>query len=1061
MIKISQQPDIFASANTPVKYKVHSDNLQTHYSTPYQYRYEINYNGYTDAWTIGDTFTLNVYFNDNGKPLSLKFIVGPATGPDPYGPNYRFGYIVRQFESMMLSTSQLVQDLSRNSTLNAYVDVERIIVGDRYFIVFTPKTADIAKVEFVTTNLTDFNQSVAPISNVRDNYKIVAELIAQRYEENLTSRYDTIHSSFAYLNADNEAVFDFSTSISEVLSTCPFDNFFQSLISENSAQSWRGELKFGIHVYETWIDADGKDVIGDHLMSSYSSILQGGLQGVDQLLGLNIFDIHDDSNLLSYQPRTKVVSKEDIDFLPFFLKDRNSTVVTKVTLKYSNGTSDIQLISESNSRNSSVFIVPSGYHQLNIDSYVDALKELVSYKVELQTSGELSLSESVEFLIDYKYYEKNNSFIYLNSLGVPEAINLKGVKTTTSEVERKILRMPEIDGKLSQFAHLVTPSNKLAAGNHFSKTMFKSIDELVASNQTYEVMNGLISPIVINNKNTTEYTEKNNILEFVLDYAPAIKGGVMLSEFYKRLSLNRSTCIVTHSISEGTMNTGEISVSVEGSYDSEYSYLDDDAEIEYTITLLRPLPITIVIKGEYNQTFSSSYFVKLLEVGLERRGSATGPERYNTLDRLIKNFNNYDALAFPIQVSCRVRQKSINDEWSLPVIVTFPALELTSMYRPIQDMQKWQNYIFGVHPGCVFMVDERGRRTTIAGTLNFEYAPAEGINVQLGTLTSIAVDDNDIRFGFPTLYVYEATNNRICKIYLTELPIPIWYCETFYTYPDYYYRMITIHPTLRYSGNNPVILISKTIGGSIGALKSTISSLDITTMTETIVVNTMVAQDVADGGESVGKSARISSIKWVEDNQILITESGSRGTKTSIVRLALVSLTGSSTSRIAQINNPANWTLKTIAGAGSVVSSHANLNDNIASGKIILGSSAASMRLYNVISGAVKVGDDYYIAAGLSNVVLKLTKQEDIVGYEPFYYNVEIVTGKSDEAGFYYDIPEMTLLNQPLAITADEEYLYISQNVNGQILKISLKDYTTSVFSGEGTYTTARDWGIK
>lgn len=1054
MIEIIQQPDIFAFANTPLIYKVKSDNLRTHYNTPYQYRYQIKDTG----WASDDIFTLKIYFNDNGKPLELKFLVGPLTGPDPSLPSYRPGYTISVFDSILISTGQLCQDLLKNNTLNAYVDVERIIVGSRYFIVFTPKTDDIIRVELVTTFLTDFDKTIAPISNVRDSYKIVAELISQRYEENITSRYDTIHSSFAYLNADGEALFDFSSSVSEVLSNNLLDNFFQSIVSEHAAQSWRGELKFGVHLYETWIDADGNDVVGDHLMSSYSSILQNGLQGADKLLGLNFFDTHDGYNLLSYQPRIKILQKDDIDFLPFFLKDRNATVVTKVSINYVGvGTLEVHLISAPNTRQSSVFVVPSGYNQLRIDDLANPLEVVHYYIVQLVTTGGVEISEKITYLIDYKYYEKNNSFVFLNSLGVPETINLKGVKTTTAEVERKILRIPQIDGQLSQFAHLVTPTNVLRSGNHLSKVFFKAIDELVASNHTYEVLNGMIVPIIISNKNTTEYTEKVNLLEFELEYAPAIKGGAMLSEFYKKLSVKRSTCRSTFSVFESS-NLGLVSFDVGLSYDSQNNYLTDDADVEYIITLQRPNPITIRIAGEFRQAFSSSEQLKLLEVGLSYNGGIP-PLYYYDLLGLIKNVNGYPGIAFPIQVSMRVRQKSIGDEWSLPVIKTIPVLEFTSMYRPIQDMQKWNNYIFGVHQGCVFMVDERGRRTTIAGSLT-DYGTNEGAgeDARFNGLYSIAVDTVEMHYDFPTIYIYDYTANRICKIYLYAAPLPSWYVEVVFTYPDVSFRKITIHPTLRYAIDKPVLIVAEYYSPTV---KSLISTINMNTMTRIHLMNLTSSGDIKDGDSTQSKCYKIVSVEMSTEKELIFLESGYTG-KTAIVRIALCNISSFTVAdKINEINNPTKWTIKTIAGAGSVVNSYADINAEKATGQIVLGSAASSMRLYRNVNKIIKVGEVYYISAGISNVVLKLTKQEGVSGFEPYYYKVEIVTGKSDEAGFFYDIPAMTLLTQPLAITADADYLYISQNANGQILKISFKDYTTSVFSGEGTYITARNWGLR
>lgn len=1048
MIEIIEQPNLFAFANTPILYKVKSDNLSTHYNTKYQYRYLLNNTG----WSGDATFTLKLYFNDNGKPLELFFRAGLLDG-------FRIGYTITAFDSILMSSSQLCQDLLKNNTLNAYVEVERVIVGSRYYIVFTPKTDDIIKIEFETNFQYETKMEVLPITNIRNNYKIVAELISQRYEENIQSRYDTIHSSVGYLNAANEAIFDFSSSVSNVLSNNTFDNFFQSIISDNTAVSWRGELKFGVHVYETWIDGDGNDVVGDHIMSSYSSMLQNGLQGIDKLLGINFFDSNDGYNLLSYQPRLKIVSKEDIDYLPFFLKERNSTVVVKVSLNYKSDPSVDTLISAPNSRLSCVFIVPSGYHQLRIDDYADPLKLLVSYIVELQTVGGVSLSESVEYLIDYKYYETNNSFIYLNSLGVPEAINLKGVKTTTSEVERKILRMPKIDGQLSQFAHLVTPSYKLASGNQFSKVMFKSIDELIASNQTYEVLNGVIAPIIISNKGTTEYTEKNNILEFVLEYAPAIKGGVMLSAFYKRLSVKRSVCRPTFLISSGG-STGMTNIEVGNSYDSKNHILDDNADVEYIFTLLRPNPVTIRIAGEFRQPFAGEELAKLAQVGLNFY-FGYGPTYYYDLIDLVKNSLRNPALAFPIQVSCRVRQKSIGDEWSLPKVINIPVLELTSMYKPIQDMVKWKNYIFGVHIGCVFMVDERGRRTTIAGSLT-DYGSTTGLgtDARFDALYSIVVDEKQMQYDFPTIYIYDYTANRLCSIYLFASPQIRWYVAPVFTFADTAYRKLTIHPTLRYSGNKPVFLISE-LYNTIPA-KSLICTINMDTLTRIHLINLSSSANIADGNFTQSKCHKIMSLQMTSEKELVFLENGYTN-KTPIFRVALANITAFTVAdKIWQLNNPISWTVKTIAGAGSTVNTYADINSVATAGaSIVLGTNASSMRLFANVHKIIKHGDDYYIAAGISNVVLKLTKQEGVISYEPYYYKVEIVTGKSDEAGFFYDIPSMTLLNQPLSITSDDNYLYISQNLNGQIIKISLKDGTASVFSGEGTYVRARDWGVQ
>ncbi len=234
---------------------------------------------------------------------------------------------------------------------------------------------------------------------------------------------------------------------------------------------------------------------------------------------------------LTWQPSEKLTSKEASERL-YFVLDKTHDVDLKVKITYNDGSDTTQiLIDNINSHPKELpqtsyvlYEFLTGYLPNNLETY--SAKEILKWEVWLCNNTEDQDWQVQSYILDQQYYFKERHFIFSNSFKCYDTIRATGVFEKESQYDRTLIEVEdylEYNYTNRQKRHLFIDRTQSYKGNigFVSKATKDWLEELMMSDDVYELKGDLVFPVVIISKKVFQHTDDETLFDLELEYQRA------------------------------------------------------------------------------------------------------------------------------------------------------------------------------------------------------------------------------------------------------------------------------------------------------------------------------------------------------------------------------------------------------------------------------------------------------------------------------------------------------------------------------------------------------------
>lgn len=1072
-MKIIKQPISPAFTKNEMKFVLKTDNYFVGSDINPGLRYKINH-----FWEDGAFFKLDIFLS-NGDPITLIYDV--RTNAIYNG--YQSGIYTNDY-TFNDNVAVLINYLNASPVASAYLTITIQVIGTETFIFFAPKVSAISNILFSYSGaevISEYFTSGAV--RTRESFKVVANLMVE-VNRNLP-RFDLVCTNSSTPDKDGIVEFDIAKTLDEMITSRMVEDraFFELIVSlRNETRTFdRSSISYYIHFFESWIDDSGNLVTGRQVITPAKTAIYNGITSDDLFVTNNFFDAIDTEGILmSWWPRQKIIAPNAADVLIFFFKRMVPAHRIYVERTYTDGITDESFITYNQQYPAaSMVVIPSGLPQLKFITDTQASGKIIgSYKLWIADTSGNRISEEFTYYLDYTHYEKRYTYAFINALGAPQIIHFIGEKGHLSNIERRFVKsskawsgVPMIYSDVQQ-SHNAYDTFKARSGNQFEFSEVKAIRDLFFADRTYEIIDGLSIPINIISSELPEIREQQNIISVDFEYTRSLKhitGGADSNGLLKKLIQKiRSNCM----LNVYEMNIEVLSMDIQESNDSNYEGLLSNAQIEWIMSLMRPNPVAIQLNvNTYGGTLTTADDLKMESIGLIKSFPIT--QFGYAIEGMIKNPQYKHDLAFPILIEARVRQLTTTsgkpDEWSTVARGMIEIKEDPAWYASVFKMQYWNNLAFGIcrNPGsCIFYVDERGRRTTIAGSLSDQDTTTTvkaGDQALFTSLDTFVIDHKgELTNGFPNIYAICRDSNRLFKISRNRTSSlderKNWDVIPEYTFPESgLRRSLEIHPFVRTAGGLPIFYFSEY---SIDDNWSKLWMLYRLALgyTRQLLINLDEISSQKDGPKPDSALAKVVDIKFNQLGTLFISEYGHLS-KSALVRVLEYNGTNAFSDRI----NGEKYNLSTIIGYDNDDTPLAGtelLNDAPASLSIpmTLGN-AKKVKLHDGAAGQlVIINDVIYMAASTGHCILKIYQiDKSLPVGNRNNWRVEVYSGANSVSGHYYELNSYSRYNDPSGLATDGKYLWVGQLENGAVARIDIQNSRAILLSGEQNKTLQQD----
>ncbi|MES2457204.1 MAG: Ig-like domain-containing protein [Bacteroidota bacterium] len=212
--------------------------------------------------------------------------------------------------------------------------------------------------------------------------------------------------------------------------------------------------------------------------------------------------------------------------------------------------------------------LPSGFNQLNLQSYLPAGAVPISYEISFFSNDGLG-GDDVEFLapiqfkIDHRKSYGAVQLLYRNSLGGLQPLRMLGQIDTEGEYKYQLVnRIPPpsylLDGNLiGDSDQQYSEENMKFKGEtgFMPKYQVDRLRDFFLSKQRYEVKDGRLIPIILNAKNVKFFTNRDNLISVQVEWQHAFT-----NQYYSNTNLPPDACPAINQLHWRQNNDDEITV---------------------------------------------------------------------------------------------------------------------------------------------------------------------------------------------------------------------------------------------------------------------------------------------------------------------------------------------------------------------------------------------------------------------------------------------------------------------------------------------------------------------
>ena len=271
-----------------------------------------------------------------------------------------------------------------------------------------------------------------------------------------------------------------------------------------------GELYNDLTEPETTIDR------GDYL------VLLGGISK-EIYPGLDFFNTYLKSTkkFLTWQPEIKTIDRVQEEFLYFLLWDKDPlyAVPTELNLKvkvYYRDNTIVEAVTRTlnNPGLGWLLQVPAGFVNAGVQA-LDPVKPVIRYELWLENQSGAIISEVRTYKLVQDIHPYSRYFMFLNSLGGYDTVRTTGISSKSAKFSRQEVEkfLPANYSRQSrQFAtsDVASQNEYDVSSGHVSKRYADYLQDMLISQDVYEIVRGRRVPVIIGNSNVTLDTKKVN-----------------------------------------------------------------------------------------------------------------------------------------------------------------------------------------------------------------------------------------------------------------------------------------------------------------------------------------------------------------------------------------------------------------------------------------------------------------------------------------------------------------------------------------------------------------------
>lgn len=231
----------------------------------------------------------------------------------------------------------------------------------------------------------------------------------------------------------------------------------------------------------------------------------------------------------TWQPLEKEVFPQQPEFLHYLINDDNLTEFRVwMKLYHEDGTTEEHQIFRStdaingvSTAQYEIFRFPAGYDQLSIGGY--SCQTCYRYELYVTDSNDVQISEARSYIVNHEYYEEQNFFFFLNSLGCYDTLAATGRSRYQLGIDEETItkELPydykATDRSVEVLKKTGSPEVLQPVG-YPTKEMMLSLQDFVLSKAYYKWEDNRVIPITVDIRRSTILDKDENLQELDFTY---------------------------------------------------------------------------------------------------------------------------------------------------------------------------------------------------------------------------------------------------------------------------------------------------------------------------------------------------------------------------------------------------------------------------------------------------------------------------------------------------------------------------------------------------------------
>jgi hypothetical protein len=446
-----------------------------------------------------------------------------ATTPDDTG------YEVRPKAALTDAqfAEQLVVDLNKNVKLSNNFTIEVVSTSSVRLIAKIKGTSYVLRDFFATTNFGYELDSTPQI--------VLDTVYNQNYKMHVDVFVENTHLSGTYIKAGSselDPLNNICTFYVEEFLNANLEYYIPNHGDNTINQCTKNIKRFYVEYYEKF----GNPVVPriKHT-TSVGTVLKAGvtkqewLQSFKTITSLYITPKY----FLTRQPRTKKIVKHQQEFLFWLVTDKINGHKRRTVVYYTDGTTHTNDTSVFGDETNQLFCVPTGYDQINIDSF-NPTKTVYKYTVAvINGATPTHTSELFTYHVDTDVYYDETFLFFTTSDGGLDTQRCTGVKENGFETEKDTIQNIVLwkdgpqKGEFSEFNHQTQTKYKINTGWITKETAEWFEEFFVAEKKFIQSQNmaaaKLLLPIQLITSAAKKYDSITNLYNYEIEVAVAFK----------------------------------------------------------------------------------------------------------------------------------------------------------------------------------------------------------------------------------------------------------------------------------------------------------------------------------------------------------------------------------------------------------------------------------------------------------------------------------------------------------------------------------------------------------